>query len=117
MVRLKGKIALVTGGTSGIGLAPVKAFVNEGTYAFITGRREGSCLRRFKDIGRNVMGVQGDASNLGDLDRLFAVECYGANTPTIRRIFEARLSRRAFPVEESESAANHAHGQHEQVHS
>ena len=72
MGKLEGKIALVTGGNSGIGLATAKQFVNEGAYAFITGRRDSELARAVKEIGRNVTGVQGDVSNLGDLDRLFA---------------------------------------------
>src|SRR5437868_4049752 len=69
--KLEGKIALISGGTSGIGLATAKQFVNEGAYVFITGRREPELARAVKEIGRNVSGVQGDVSNLGDLDRLF----------------------------------------------
>ncbi len=72
MGKLEGKIALVTGGNSGIGLATAKQFVNEGAYVFITGRRKPELEAAVKDIGRNVTGVQGDVSNLGDLDRLFA---------------------------------------------
>src|SRR6266478_5951108 len=72
MHRLDGKAALITGGTSGIGLATAKQFVNEGAYVFITGRREPELAAAVKDIGRNVTGVQGDVSNLADLDRLFA---------------------------------------------
>jgi NAD(P)-dependent dehydrogenase (short-subunit alcohol dehydrogenase family) len=72
MDRLKGKIALITGGTSGIGLATAKAFVNEGAYTFITGRREAELAAAVKQIGRSVTGIKGDVSNLGDLDRLFA---------------------------------------------
>ena len=72
MGKLEGKIALVTGGNSGIGLATAKQFVNEGAYVFITGRREQELAAAVKDIGRNVTGVQGDVANLGDLDRLFA---------------------------------------------
>src|SRR5437899_5249851 len=71
MARLEGKIALVTGGNSGIGLATAKQFVNEGAYVFITGRREPETAAAVEEIGRNVTGVQGDVSNLGDLDRLF----------------------------------------------
>src|SRR5580692_6734478 len=71
MHRLDGKIALITGGTSGIGLATAKQFVNEGAYVFITGRREPELAAAVKEIGRNVSGVQGDVSNLADLDRLF----------------------------------------------
>jgi NAD(P)-dependent dehydrogenase (short-subunit alcohol dehydrogenase family) len=72
MARLEGRIALVTGGTSGIGLAAAKQIVNEGAYVFVTGRREPELAAAVKDIGRNVTGVQGDVSNLDDLDRLFA---------------------------------------------
>jgi NAD(P)-dependent dehydrogenase (short-subunit alcohol dehydrogenase family) len=72
MSKLEGKIALITGGNSGIGLATAKQFVNEGAYVFITGRREPESAAAVKEIGRNVTGVQGDVSNLGDLDRLFA---------------------------------------------
>src|SRR5438309_10020775 len=70
MGKLEGRIALVTGGNSGIGLATAKQFVNEGAYVFITGRRD--LAAAVKEIGSNVTGVQGDVSNLGDLDRLFA---------------------------------------------
>ena len=72
MGKLEGKIALVTGGNSGIGLATAKQFVNEGAYVFITGRREPELAAAVKAIGKNVTGVQGDVSHLGDLDRLFA---------------------------------------------
>src|SRR5712672_2896573 len=72
MNKLDGKTALITGGTSGIGLATAKAFVNEGAYTFITGRREAELAAAVKKIGRNVTGIQGDVSNLGDLERLFA---------------------------------------------
>jgi NAD(P)-dependent dehydrogenase (short-subunit alcohol dehydrogenase family) len=72
MGKLEGKIALITGGNSGIGLATAKQFVAEGAYVFITGRREPELAAAVKEIGRNVTGIQGDVSNLGDLDRLFA---------------------------------------------
>jgi NAD(P)-dependent dehydrogenase (short-subunit alcohol dehydrogenase family) len=72
MGKLDGKIALITGGNSGIGLATAKQFVNEGAYVFITGRREAELSGAVKDIGKNVTGVQGDVSNLSNLDRLFA---------------------------------------------
>src|SRR3981189_33133 len=72
MGKLEGKIALVTGANSGIGLATAKRFVNEGAYGFITGRREAELARAATEIGKNVAAVQGDVSNLGDLDRLFA---------------------------------------------
>ncbi len=72
MGKLEGKISLITGGNSGIGLATAKQFVNEGAYVFITGRRDRELAAAIKEIGRNVTGVRGDVSNLGDLDRLFA---------------------------------------------
>ena len=72
MGKLEGRIALITGGNSGIGLATAKEFVNEGAYVFITGRRDPELTAAVKEIGRNVTGVRGDVSNLGDLDRLFA---------------------------------------------
>ena len=70
--RLEGKIALVTGGTSGIGLATAQRFVEEGAYVFITGRRENALNQAVETIGRNVSAVQADASILGDLDKLYA---------------------------------------------
>src|SRR3989449_9793250 len=72
MGKLTGKVALVTGGNGGIGLATAKRFVNEGAYVFITGRRKQELDAAVKEIGRDVTGVQGDVSNLADLDRLFA---------------------------------------------
>jgi NAD(P)-dependent dehydrogenase (short-subunit alcohol dehydrogenase family) len=72
MGKLEGKIALVTGGNGGIGLATAKRFVSEGAYVFITGRRNEELAAAVKEIGRNVTGVQGDVSKLADLDRLFA---------------------------------------------
>ena len=70
--KLNGKVALVTGGNSGIGLATAKRFISEGAYVFITGRRQKELDRAVKEIGKNVTAVQGDVSNLADLDRLFA---------------------------------------------
>ena len=72
MGKLEGKIALVTGGNGGIGLATAKRFVSEGAYVFITGRRTEELAAAVKEIGKNVTGVQGDVSKLADLDRLFA---------------------------------------------
>ena len=71
MDKLEGKVALITGGNSGIGLATAKRFVQEGAHVFITGRREPELAAAVKEIGRNVTGVRGDVSNLADLDRLF----------------------------------------------
>jgi NAD(P)-dependent dehydrogenase (short-subunit alcohol dehydrogenase family) len=71
MGKLEGKIALITGANSGIGLATAKEFVNESGYVFITGRRESELAAAAKEIGKNVSAIQGDVSNLSDLDRLF----------------------------------------------
>ncbi|HEY1235944.1 MAG TPA: glucose 1-dehydrogenase [Candidatus Binatia bacterium] len=72
MGKLERKVALVTGGNSGIGLATARQFVKEGAYVFITGRREPELAQAVKDIGKNVTAVRGDVSKLDDLDRLFA---------------------------------------------
>ena len=72
MGKLQNKVAVVTGGTSGMALASGKLFVKEGAYVFITGRRQEQLDKAVKEIGKNVTGVRGDASNLDDLDRLFA---------------------------------------------
>jgi NAD(P)-dependent dehydrogenase (short-subunit alcohol dehydrogenase family) len=70
--KLEGKIALVTGGSSGIGLATAQQFVSEGVYVYITGRRQSELDKAVKTIGSNITAVRADASNLADLDRLFA---------------------------------------------
>lgn len=70
-MKLKDKVAVITGGTSGMALATAKLFVEEGAYVFITGRDRQRLDRAVKEIGRNVTGVQGDAANLEDLDRLY----------------------------------------------
>ena len=72
MKKLEGKIAVITGGNSGIGLATAKRFVSDGAYVFITGRRQSELDEAVKLIGANVSGIQGDVSNLADLDRLYA---------------------------------------------
>ena len=76
MKKLEGKIAVITGGSSGIGLATAQRFVEDGAYVFITGRRQSELDVAVKQIGKNnnnnVTGVQGDVSNLADLDRLYA---------------------------------------------
>jgi NAD(P)-dependent dehydrogenase (short-subunit alcohol dehydrogenase family) len=72
MKKLEGKVALITGGNSGIGLATAKQFVAEGAYVFITGRRQAELDAAVNAIGENIRGVQSDVSNLADLDRLFA---------------------------------------------
>src|SRR6202048_841090 len=72
MGKLEGKIALITGGNSGIGLATAKQFVNEGAYVFVTGRREQELAAAVEAIGGDAIGVAGGVSDLGDRDRLFA---------------------------------------------
>ena len=70
--RLAGKVAVVTGGSSGIGLATAKRFVEEGAYVFLTGRRQNELDAAVNEIGRNVTGMRGDVSKLADLDTLYA---------------------------------------------
>jgi NAD(P)-dependent dehydrogenase (short-subunit alcohol dehydrogenase family) len=70
--KLAGKIALVTGGTSGLGLATAKRFVAEGAHVFVTGRRQTELDAAVRELGGGVIGVPGDISRLADLDRLFA---------------------------------------------
>src|SRR6202167_6707974 len=72
MGKLEGKTALITGGSSGIGLATAKRFVDEGAYVFITGRRQGELETAVSQIGRNVTAVQSDVSRMADLDKLYA---------------------------------------------
>jgi NAD(P)-dependent dehydrogenase (short-subunit alcohol dehydrogenase family) len=71
MGKLTGKVALITGGNSGIGLATAKRFVQEGAYVFISGRTQSKLNEAVKQVGSNVTGVQGDVAKLEDLDRLF----------------------------------------------
>ncbi len=73
MANHQGKIAVITGGTSGIGFATAQLLAAEGAYVFITGRRATELDAAVKRIGKNVTGVQGDVSNLADLDRLYGV--------------------------------------------
>ena len=72
MSKLTGKTALITGGSSGLGLATAKRFVAEGAYVFITGRRQLELDAAAKEIGSNIAAIRSDISNLGDLDSLFA---------------------------------------------
>jgi len=71
--KLEGKIAVITGGNSGIGLATAKRFVAEGAYVFITGRRQKELDSAVSEISKNVRGIQSDVSNLADLDKLYDV--------------------------------------------
>src|SRR3989442_1411595 len=72
MGKVDGRVALVTGGSSGIGFATAQEFVGEGAYVFVTGRREKELATAVKEIGRNVTGIRADVSNSQDLDRLFS---------------------------------------------
>jgi NAD(P)-dependent dehydrogenase (short-subunit alcohol dehydrogenase family) len=72
MEKLEGKVAVITGGNSGIGLATAQRFVLDGAYVFISGHRQRELDAAVNHIGKNVSGVQGDVSNLADLDRLYA---------------------------------------------
>ncbi|WP_126629055.1 SDR family NAD(P)-dependent oxidoreductase [Dictyobacter alpinus] len=72
MNKLEGKVAVITGANSGIGLATAQRFVAEGAYVYITGRRQSELDAAVQKIGKNVTAVQGDVSNLADLDRLYA---------------------------------------------
>lgn len=72
MGKFQNKTIVITGATSGMGLAAAKRFVAEGAYVFITGRRQDQLDKAVKEIGSNVTGVQGDAGNLADLDRLYS---------------------------------------------
>src|SRR6202051_4680422 len=69
--KLQGKVAVITGGTTGIGLATARLFVKEGAYVFITGRRQKELDEAVQAIGINVTGIQGDVAKLADLDRLY----------------------------------------------
>src|SRR5260370_10052067 len=73
MSKLEGKIALITGGSSGIGLATAQRFVNEGAYVFITGRRQTELDAAVSPIGHDIKAVQGDVSKLADLSKLYAL--------------------------------------------
>lgn len=76
-MQLKNKVAVITGGSSGIGLATAKLFVEQGAYVYITGRRQAELDQAKADIGRNVTTVQGDVANLADLDRLYQIVAAG----------------------------------------
>ena len=81
MGKLQGNLAVVTGGTTGIGFATAKRFVDEGAFVFITGRRQKELDEAVKAIGSNVIGVRGDVSRLQDLDRLYeTVKAKGKGT-------------------------------------
>jgi NAD(P)-dependent dehydrogenase (short-subunit alcohol dehydrogenase family) len=74
MGKLENKVAVITGGTSGMGLATARRFVAEGAHVFIMGRRRAELEAAVKSIGKQVTGVQGDIASLADLDRLYATK-------------------------------------------
>jgi NAD(P)-dependent dehydrogenase (short-subunit alcohol dehydrogenase family) len=86
MGKLDGKIALVTGGNSGLGLATAGLFVAEGAMVYITGRRQAELDAAVKSIGRNVTAVRADSSNLDDLDGMFAAGLYAEYDGQQRRL-------------------------------
>ena len=96
--KLEGKVAVVTGGNSGIGLATAKRFVAEGAFVFITGRRQAQLEAAVKDIGNNAFGVQGDVASLADLDRLYAA--IKARPRAARHTIRQRRRRGACPLGE-----------------
>ena len=104
MGTLEGKIAVITGGNSGIGLATAKRFVKEGAYVFITGRRQAELDQAVSLIGKNVTAVQGDVSKLDDLDHLktistcpFAFRTTSYADSSANRRWSTRLSSRQPP--------------------
>jgi len=72
LTKFEGKVTVITGGSSGIGRATTRRFVSEGTYVYITGRRQSELDAAVRQIGKNMTGVQGDVSQLADLDHLYA---------------------------------------------
>src|SRR5260370_24492520 len=99
--KLAGKIAVITGGSSGIGLATAKRFVEEGAHVVITGRREKELKEAAAFIKRNVTTVVGDVSRLEDLDRLYAVrkEKHGHNDVTLANAGAGRIAPLAVATE------------------
>jgi NAD(P)-dependent dehydrogenase (short-subunit alcohol dehydrogenase family) len=100
MGKLQGKVAVITGGTEGIGLATAQLFVKEGAYVFITGRRQKELDEAVNAIGSNVTGVRGDVAKLGDLDRLY--ETVGKVKGRIDIIFANAGVVNSFPLVKSQ---------------
>lgn len=90
MSKLAGKVAVITGGSSGIGLATAKRFVAEGAYVFITGRRQAELDKATAEIGRDVTAVRGDIANLADLDALYDT------VKTVKGAFDILVANAAF---------------------
>ena len=103
MGRLQDKVAVITGGTTGIGLATAHLFVKEGAHVFITGRRQKELDQAVKAIGINATGVQGDVANLSDLDRLY--ETVKAGGRRIDIVFANAGFGKGNPIHGSESTA------------
>ena len=107
--KLQGKVAVITGGTTGIGLAAAKLFVREGAYVFITGRRQKELDEAVQTVGSNVTGIQGDVAKLTDLDRLYeAVKSKGKSmcfspTPASRSLFRWERLRKIISTDCSTS--------------
>jgi NAD(P)-dependent dehydrogenase (short-subunit alcohol dehydrogenase family) len=96
--KLEGKVAVITGGTEGIGFATAKLFVKEGTYVFITGRRQKELDEAVNAIRTNVSGVQGDVAQLADLDRLYEIICslWGRHRRAFRQTIQRQCEGNAF---------------------
>jgi len=109
MGKLQGKVAVITGGTAGIGLATAKLFVAEGAYVFITGRRGKELDDAVQEIGNNVFGVQGDVTDLADLDRLYETvgrtgrSTLSSPTPAWQKWLRLKLSQKGISTEYSMS--------------
>jgi NAD(P)-dependent dehydrogenase (short-subunit alcohol dehydrogenase family) len=114
MSKLNGKVAVITGGSSGIGLAAAKRFVAEGAHVFIMGRRQSELAKAMAEIGNSLSTVQGDVANLGDLDRLYqrvkdekgAVDIVVANAGFVERV----LTHEATPEHFDKTFAINARG-------
>ena len=119
MGKLDGKVAVITGATSGMALAGAKLFVDEGAHVFISGRRKDALDQAVELIGRNVTGVQGDSANLDDLDRLFdtvkqekgAIDVLWASAGTGEQSRLGEITEEHFDAAFSAERARHAvHG-------
>lgn len=91
MSKLAGKVAVITGGNSGIGLATARLFVQEGAYVYITGRRQAELDNAVKAIGENVSAVRGDVAKLEDLDNLY--QTISSDKRKIDIVFQCRFCR------------------------